>query len=360
MSNSTQRDPSVLAVYGIQRGVLDFGVERMALATLRGLQGHYRTLLIAPDGKVHDRAAVLGIPTQRASSQLEFGRVIAGLLRSEQHLVFLTGSVEQSLIVQAAGTALRRLPVHIHVAHGGPEPVGYRRKPWLNHVQCQIVAVSDYVRRRLVIYGVNPDKITVIDNFLESERAAALASIEHDPQSLGRRVLSLIKLEPWKRPHLVFEALDRRPELCSAEFHIVGTGDLLGELRERASDYPNVQVPGFSEQPDRELAQADLLLHPNSEEPFGLVVLEAMYAGVPVLVPDAGGAGDLVEDGVTGFRFAADNPASLADRLVSVLEAPEERLAVAAEARCRAQRLYHPEVRLEDYRALIESMLVNR
>ena len=73
------------------------------------------------------------------------------------------------------------------------------------------------------------------------------------------------------------------------------------------------------------LARADLLLHTCPEEPFGLVLLEAFAAGVPVLVPNSGGAGDIVHEGVNGWRFSANNAVALGQRLqvLATMPAPQ-------------------------------------
>ena len=55
-------------------------------------------------------------------------------------------------------------------------------------------------------------------------------------------------------------------------------------------------------------AASDLLIHTCPTEPFGMVILEAMAARIPVLVPDEGGAASLIDDGRTGFKFKADDP----------------------------------------------------
>ena len=350
--------PRTLVVYGLQPGVVNYGVERMALATLNGLQPEYRTLLLAPDGDTHARAAALGMDSATAAGPIGFARRFSRLLWREPQLVFITGSVEQSLVAAALNVAFRRRLAHIHVAHGGPEPVGYARKRWMNWIPAQIIAVSDYVRRRLIAHGVRGQRIVVVDNFLEYERAQALSQIAHPSPRKLERVLSIIKLEPWKRPHLILDAIDARPELQAISFTVLGEGDLLEELRERAAArYPNVRFVGYAEA-DEELRGADLLLHPNPEEPFGLVVIEAMFAGVPVLVPDGGGAGDLVTDGVTGYRFTADDATSLAERLVALASAPGDELeATAQRARAQAAEKYDPRRQLGSYRAHFEPLL---
>ena len=58
-------------------------------------------------------------------------------------------------------------------------------------------------------------------------------------------------------------------------------------------------------------------------EPFGIVALEAMAAKVPVVVSDAGGLPEVVENNVTGITTYAGNPNSLADGLLKLLHEPE-------------------------------------
>jgi len=102
------------------------------------------------------------------------------------------------------------------------------------------------------------------------------------------------------------------------------------------------------------LARSDLLVHLCPEEPFGLAVIEAMAAGIPVLVPDRGGAGSLVRDGVDGFRFRADDASALAARLMSLATAPAAALnARVAGAHATLAWRFGEAARIADYRRLL-------
>jgi len=74
------------------------------------------------------------------------------------------------------------------------------------------------------------------------------------------------------------------------------------------------------------MAQADLLVHTCPSEPFGLVILEAMAARIPVLLPNEGGASSIVEDGVDGFKFRANDAEHLAERLVELRDIDADKL----------------------------------
>jgi glycosyltransferase involved in cell wall biosynthesis len=120
----------------------------------------------------------------------------------------------------------------------------------------------------------------------------------------------------------------------------------------------NVVFEGYRSDVDQQLAKSDLLLHLCPEEPFGLVMLEAMAARVPVLAPDRGGAGLLIEHGVTGLHFVANEAESLADALTKLCDAEPEHLnaLVSAASAVLATRFSERE-RLRDYRHLIHDSI---
>ena len=64
---------------------------------------------------------------------------------------------------------------------------------------------------------------------------------------------------------------------------------------------------------------ADIAVFPSTYEPFGIVALEAMLAGIPTVVSDVGGLNEIVEHGVDGMKFYAGNPNSLADSILALL-----------------------------------------
>ena len=64
---------------------------------------------------------------------------------------------------------------------------------------------------------------------------------------------------------------------------------------------------------------ADISVFPSTYEPFGIVAIEAMLSGTPVVVSDIGGLNEIVEHGVTGMKSYAGNPNSLADSILTLL-----------------------------------------
>lgn len=64
---------------------------------------------------------------------------------------------------------------------------------------------------------------------------------------------------------------------------------------------------------------ADVAVFPSTYEPFGIVALEAMLAGVPTVVSDVGGLNEIVDHGINGMKAYAGNPNSIADSVLSIL-----------------------------------------
>ncbi len=345
-------------LYVLHSGNL-YGTERMALATLEGLGTDVDPVLCAPPGPVLAESQRRGVPSIAFKSPRDLALLLRRELSSRRAVSFAATAVTHSLLFVALNALYRRRGVHIHMVHGGTdERDSYGRKKVLNPTGVRFVAVSDYVRERLIANGVRADRITVIENFLGSEDVAARPRRPAFTIPGVRRVLVVSRVDPIKRVDLLLDALDRHTGPRSLEFRILGTGWDLDALRERArATHPNVAFAGFSDDVPGELARSDLLLHLCPVEPFGLAILEAMAAGIPVLVPDSGGAGSLVEDGVSGLRFRADDADDLARRLATLQTADAQTLnRLVAGGDRQLATCFSAAARIADYRRLFKGV----
>ena len=316
-----------------------FGTERMALATLAALRGRCDGLVIAPPGPVHAAAHAAGLASVVAGTR---GAVLTALwrqLRRHPHSALLTTGVWQAV----AGWALQRLTggrgAHLHVVHGGTdERRSYGRKHLLAGLPLRFVAVSNFVRERLQAHGVPGERIDVVGNFLPKGPTAQRGPFKCDGV---HRVVMLSRLDRIKRVGLLFDALERVPGLGVLQFDVYGSGEEAAALCERARRHPNVTLHGYVPDAGAALASADLLLHTCPEEPFGLALLEAFAAGVPVLVANSGGAGDLVRHGANGWHFSANDATALGQQLLALTMAPAAQLNALAQGGRRALAQEH-------------------
>jgi len=145
------------------------------------------------------------------------------------------------------------------------------------------------------------------------------------------------RLEPHKGLQELFDAFELlRPAATRARLLVVGSGSLLESLQRRASASSGILCSGrlAGEALLDAYAAADALVLPSRFEPWGLVVNEAMAAGLPVVVSDrVGCTDDLVVEGETGFVVPAESPMALEEGLRRLLDQPELRLQMGREAR---------------------------
>lgn len=214
------------------------------------------------------------------------------------------------------------------------------------------------MRQRLLVHQVHPNKIKVVENFLPDQQIDQVQ--QHPPfKKAGiQNILIISRIDPIKRIDLLFDMLDQFPQLKTLTFRILGTGWDLEKLTERAQkDHPNVTLVGYTDHVAEELIQADLLLHLCPVEPFGLAILEAMAAKVPVLLPNQGGAAGLIENGISGFHFQADDVQDLALQLQQLQTLKSEELNQTVEnAHLRLQQRYSASARMQDYKNLLKGL----
>ena len=103
------------------------------------------------------------------------------------------------------------------------------------------------------------------------------------------------------------------------ELHLIGSGPLEGEIAGRIKAHPQAHIflrGSMNYQSVSEFMQcSDILVLPTLEDVWGLVVMEAMACGLPVLTTPYAGAKELVQEGETGYIFDVQDPASIRDTL---------------------------------------------
>jgi glycosyltransferase involved in cell wall biosynthesis len=297
-----------------------YGTERMTINIAKGLCDEHSSIILAPGGLVLAEATIHDITAKCFGNNWDLVHYLKSYLFQYQKLIFVTTSVSQSILVLLCNLIYRRQIIHLHIVHGGTEEkLSYARKSLLNSLPVQLIAVSDYVRERLEVHGVNPTKIKVIENFLLTSEVEKIPKRQPFNQPGITQIIIVSRLDPIKRIDLLFDTLDSCPELDSLKFRIFGLGRDMEQLQIKAkAKYPQVILKGFSKEIFQAMANSDLLLHLCPVEPFGLAILEAMAVGLPVLVPNQGGTKTLVQNDISGFQFKANDPQDLAQCLLKL------------------------------------------
>ncbi|MGW0120092.1 glycosyltransferase [Streptomyces sp. NPDC003327] len=211
------------------------------------------------------------------------------------------------------------------------------------------VAVSPSVARRLAAWGVPPDRIRVVPNGIESARFAFVPRARR----LTRGVLGLPedafvvggvgRLAPGKRFDRLVRAVAAVPE---ARLLLVGEGEEREELLRVARECGaagRVLLAGACEDPPSAassgpslpelLAAMDVFVSTSPDEAFGLAVVEALAAGLPVLYVACPAIDDLPPEAAPGARRIGESVPELISALHGVREARTVRLPLPAAAR---------------------------
>ena len=219
-------------------------------------------------------------------------------------------------------------------------------------------------RRSLLLRGIPERRVTVIYNALEDATPARPHGWLREALGVAPDTLIVTNvgwLVKRKRIHLAIAAFAEASAGTSAVLAIVGKGperEALQAAAEQAGVAERVRFLGQRDDVRDILAESDLLVHTSEAETCTNVVLEAMAAGKPVVMADAGAAREQVDDGASGFVVGVQATTDLAQRLRTVLADPALRARFGREARTRWERLFRLDESVrrhrDCYQALVE------
>ena len=150
--------------------------------------------------------------------------------------------------------------------------------------------------------------------------------------------IAVSRHHPEKRLSVLIDAMSRIRHRAEAGLYLVGDGPFRGWTERIAAQVDGVHVAGHVPhiQMPRLLASADGLVHAGAAETFGLTIAEAMCAGLPMVLPDRGGAAALA-DPAYAETYASGDARACADAALRLME--RDRRALAAAAARAAERV---------------------
>ncbi len=244
---------------------------------------------------------------------------------------------DRPLVAHIHATELDRTDFHPNEWIAGRERMGLLRAD-------KIVAVSNYTKNLLTAhYGIPADKIAVVHNGHDRSAIAQQPTLLSQYGSSKRPlVLFLGRLttqkNPWQFLEIAAKVHTHRPD---AQFVMAGEGPLLPELIEHACDLNLQDSVIFTGKVSRKEAEslyreADCFVMPSLSEPFGLVALEAISHGTPVILSRQSGVAEVVDH---AFKVDSWDGDKMADCIVTVLRDPALAEQLTAEAPRVLQRL---------------------
>ncbi len=223
---------------------------------------------------------------------------------------------------------------------------------WAAYESSRVIATSDSMKSEVCDHFKLPwEKVKIIPNAIDSDKYSGSVDRGAVRARYGVRhgeklVLSVGRLVPQKGIEYLVQAVPnvawRHPE---TKFVIVGEGwyrDHLQYLTATTGQAWRINFTGFI--PDHELIaltkSADVLVMSSIYEPFGIVALEGMAAGVPVVASRVGGLAEIIEHDKTGILVYPRNPDSISWGINQILSNPEHARWLAKNAEERIQKTY--------------------
>jgi glycogen(starch) synthase len=238
------------------------------------------------------------------------------------------------------------------VRHGGQLPLGHPTdinsiEWWLAFQADRMISPTRFIVEQLITgFELAEDHVVHIPNGIDPAQWRPMNSTTVPTAPRAPLVVSWGRVQYEKGFQVLARAMhELRGRLPAVRSVIAGRGSYLPELQtqidvEGVSDI--IELPGYLN--DAELRQlvhrAGCVVIPSLYEPFGIVALEALAAGAPLIVARTGGLAELVTGTNAGITFEPGNPDDLAEAIEQVLTNHELANILVANARNLVERKY--------------------
>ena len=276
---------------------------------------------------VDDRVELIVLPQGRLRSIMALAELLARAAPDVSVSALAATNFKHVLAAFFAGRLKRAVISYHGFADSEPQllgRLGYRAMPLLSRLSAAVITVSSALERDLITrFFAARHALTTIYNPAPPEvpqlplAAPALSAREPLVLAMGRLVAD-------KGPMLLLRAF-ARVKHPRARLAILGKGPLLAALQleaERLGVADRVELPGFVSNPGAYLSRARCFVSPSYHESFGLVIVEALDHGLPVVATDSGGPREILDSPELGRLVPVADEEALAEAIDATLAAP--------------------------------------
>jgi glycosyltransferase involved in cell wall biosynthesis len=338
-------------------------VVRELATRLRDPNTHIEVACLKPAGMVADQLRERGITVtsfeaRRVSDFRHTVRALADLVRERQIDTVFSFLIHANFIASRVAKVMPgvRFLQSIQTAQSRPRWHWWLQRR-IHHRAARLIVPSESVALRAIERSNVPRaKLVVIPNAVDADAFPKLDMPASPLTDASRvRVGFVGRLDPVKRVQDLIRALTMLP----AGFHL----DIFGEGAERPALMSlvkqlrledRVQFHGRVVEPLAAYRAVDLLVLPSDAEGFGLVLIEAMAAGVPVVATDVDGIRDVVDNHRTGLLVPARDPASLKAAIERVAFDTSLRSQLIQNARVDVEQRFTWSPVLQQYRSVLQ------
>ncbi len=207
------------------------------------------------------------------------------------------------------------------------------------------IAVSEVARDTMAQHF--PGNYRIIPNGVDTERFRPdLSPIAEYREPGWKNILFVGRFDPRKGLRYLLKAM---PKIVKEEpktrLLVVGSGPLLSYYKSFVKEEIRDRVIFVGTVPPEELPRyyrtADVFVSPaTGRESFGIVLVEAMASGVPIVASDIRGYRQVLEDGREGLFAKPEDPDDIAEKVLRILQSPEEARAMGQRGREKAVQKY--------------------
>ena len=267
------------------------------------------------------------------------------LIREEEYDIVETSSLSPSVLMCWANWGLRSKHVEgLHHVFRRDHENGWRHKFWKFSVRCnknvRYYAASDYAAKQWIKYSKTHPEHTctiyngILDECFDTIPDRAAVRKEFGIPSNGRIAIYAGRLVPYKGIENILEALGpvlRKNNLYllyvgRPDWNIEGTGTAIQRMKQKIQQERwthHIRFLGYRKDICRLLASSDVLVHPAQIEAFGLVIAEAMAAGLPVVASNVQGIPEVLR-GTDSIMVLPDNLDALREAVLMTLRRPPD------------------------------------
>ncbi len=276
------------------------GAENVVCQIIKGLSDREDFIYMSPRGPIEDKLKSIGlINCYRGIDKLsvsEIKKAVDELHPTVVHAHDFTASV-------LCGFALKgKVPVISHI-HCNPLWLKNRFHPnsisfliasrWFS----QIIAVSDAVNNEYIYSSSLKCPMSTMGNPFSMKQVISAA--EDSANTPHSDILYVGRFNEAKNPLGAIKIFENLPNHNSLTFRMIGNGELLQECKDYVASHGlgnSIIFEGFQDNAYKYMKNSNIILMPSIFEGFGLVALEAMSLGIPVICSGVGGLSGIVND----------------------------------------------------------------
>jgi glycosyltransferase involved in cell wall biosynthesis len=357
------------------------GAEHLLAAIVRELDGdRYESLVccIQERGELAALIEAAGVPVvclERRGKRFSIGTVLAlaRLMRERQidlvHCHLYHANLYGRLAARLVGIPAIATVHNTYIRRKWHRSLLNR---WLGRGRGLVIAVSAEARADVIRHDrLDPQRVLLLPNGIDLTRVDTPLSQAAAKERLGYAADDFVigcigRLEEQKGHVNIIRAVGQLLETAPADLGrrlrllIVGEGRLRGELERAVAASglgASVLLAGSRSDVAEILRSLDLYVMPSLWEGLSLAMLEAMAAGLAVIISDVGGAAEVLGDGEFGVRVPPGDVGALAAAITALATNDTERRRLGGAARQRVREAYDLRERVRRLEAIYESLL---